>query len=120
MNLRTKLKDCLRWAQIRCKNRDRPAPQITLAWLQRQWERQGGRCAWTGAKMEMSGPLGVTLDRINPARFYQRDNVVLATMGANRAKGDMTTLEFRRLCRQVLRTHNQRCKSHDQTRVHRL
>lgn len=67
------------------------------------WERQRGRCALTGVMMEMRGPHGVTLDRIDPTRGYYRDNVVLVTLRANQAKGNMTMREFRQLCRQVLK-----------------
>jgi hypothetical protein len=104
MTLKSKLRDCLRWAQLRCEARGRPQPQITLASLSKMWDRQRGRCALTGTPMEMSGSFSATIDRINPTRGYCRDNVVLVTLRANQAKGNMTMREFRRLCRQVLGT----------------
>jgi hypothetical protein len=100
--IRAKLKDCLRWARMRCEAYGGPAPQVTPLWLARLWQRQRGRCYWTGVPLELNGPNGATLDRINPVRGYQRDNVVLATRRANAAKGDMTVREFRDLCRLVL------------------
>jgi hypothetical protein len=102
MTLKSKLRDCLRWAQMRCGARGRPQPQITLASLIKMWDRQRGRCALTRVPLEMAGAFGVTIDRIDPTRGYRRNNVVLVTLRANQAKGNMTMREFRRLCRQVL------------------
>jgi hypothetical protein len=97
-----KLRDCLRWARIRCETAGRPVPQITVPGLLKMWERQHGRCALTDVALKLSGPHGATLDRINPKRGYQRDNVVSVSKRANQAKGDMTIREFRQLCRRVL------------------
>jgi hypothetical protein len=66
------LKDCLRWAGVRSEQRGDPPPNFTLRFLLRLWERQGGRCALTGARLtcRARAPLGVTLDRIDPNKPY--------------------------------------------------
>jgi len=101
MKLETKLRGALRFAQRRCERDGRAPPQITLAFLLKQWKRQCGRCALTHVPMEMSGPFGVTIDRINSNRGYLRNNVVLATHFANAAKSNTTVREFKNCLQQI-------------------
>jgi hypothetical protein len=102
--IRTKLRDCLRWATIRSANPKRgwPQPDLTLDDLCSLWNKQRALCALTGVPLELSGPNGATLDRRDPRGHYARGNVIIVTKRANQAKGDMTMDEFRQLCRQVL------------------
>ena len=94
--IRRKLRDCLYWASMRSANRPAlPKIDIDLSYLERLWRRQSGRCALTGAPLQIRGPFGVTIDRINPARGYTKRNVKLVGRSANAAKHDMTPAEFR-------------------------
>ena len=61
-----------------------PAPQITLRWL------------------AMKGPLGATIDQIEPGKGYTRRNTQLVTHCGNGFKGGMTMRETRQLRRQIL------------------
>jgi hypothetical protein len=100
-----KLKDCLRWAAIRSERRGRPPPDFTLRFLLKLWERQGGRCPYTGARLscDPNSPLGATLDRIDPMKPYTRRNTVIVARWANAAKGEHTVKDFHKLCRQAVR-----------------
>ena len=101
MKVEAKLRDCLRWAKMRCITAGRPAPQITLSWLLQQWKRQRGRCPIFRIKMEMTGPISVTLDQIEPGKGYTRRNTQLVTKCGNAFKGNMTMQETRRLRRKI-------------------
>ena len=102
MKLETKLKGNLRWAQKRSMKAGLPAPQITLAWMLKRWKRQRGYCPIFRVKMEMSGPLGVTSDRIDPKKGYTRRNTQLVTKCGNAFKGVMSMRETRQLLRKIL------------------
>ena len=101
MNCKRKLKGNLRWAQRRNMTRGLPPPQITLAWKLEQWKRQRGYCPIFRVKMEMSGPLGVTTDKIDPKKGYTRNNTQLVTKCGNAFKGTMTMRETRLLLRKL-------------------
>src|SRR6476659_644524 len=74
--IENKLKDCLYWAARRSGKRGHPPPELTLRFLLRLWNLQGGRCALTGAPLtcRARSPLGATLDRIDPTKPYTRRN----------------------------------------------
>lgn len=71
---------------------------LTTEFLEDLFDYQEGRCAWTAVKMTTeinSDRLRlVTLDRINNARGYTKDNVVLVCKAANQARGSSTPDEF--------------------------
>jgi hypothetical protein len=79
-----------------------PAPQITLRWLLTRWKRQRGYCPIFRVKMAMKGPLGATIDQIEPGKGYTRRNTQLVTHCGNGFKGGMTMRETRQLRRQIL------------------
>jgi hypothetical protein len=51
--------------------------------------------------MQTSGPLGVTLDQINPGNGYTCNNTQLVAAAANAMKGNMTMREARALLRKI-------------------
>jgi hypothetical protein len=79
-----------------------PAPQITLRWLLTRWKRQRGYCPIFRVKMAMKGPLGATIDQIEPGKGYTRRNTQLVTHCGNGFKGGVTMRETRQLRRQIL------------------
>jgi hypothetical protein len=103
--IETTLKDCLRWAQLRSARRGHSPPEFTVRFLLKLWERQGGRCALTGARLVClaRSPLGVTLDRIDPRKSYTRRNTAIVARWANAAKGEFSAEHFQKLCRQAVR-----------------
>lgn len=83
-----------------------PEPEHTHESLQTLWEEQGGLCYWTRLPMipaRKAGHMKVSMDRLDNARGYTRDNVVLTTWFANRARGTMTVDEFRNTLAEVVR-----------------
>jgi hypothetical protein len=62
---------------------------------------QRGICPIFHLKMTLKGPLGVTLDQIDPGKLYTRKNTQLVALSANAFKGVMTMRETRALLRAV-------------------
>lgn len=71
---------------------------ITRDDLHAVWERQNGRCYWTGVEMEPTEvnrhPLKPSLDRIDPARGYTPDNIVLACLMVNLGRSNCGPDDF--------------------------
>jgi hypothetical protein len=70
---------------------------LTREWAYSQYERQGGRCYWTGTHLDMSRKCVLrkpSLDRLTPGGPYSPDNVVLACFAANRARSNATAADF--------------------------
>lgn len=66
--------------------------RITAKWLLRQFDRQGGRCFYTGIPFVLGGPFrsmrGPSLDRLDPKKGYIPSNVVLCLTCINYMKND--------------------------------
>ena len=60
------------------------------------WERQGGRCAISGKKMEhvFGSPYTVSVDRIDSNIGYKKGNLQLVCQSVNYAKNSFTNEEF--------------------------
>jgi hypothetical protein len=93
--------------------------KITQSGLLKILQKQNGLCALTGVPLtfvtkktieqggaigdpKKSSPTNVSIDRINPRFGYLPNNVQLVTNYANKAKGEMQTEEFVKLCRMVV------------------
>ena len=76
---------------------------ITLKYLIELYEKQQGKCHYTGLNME--GVIGsknsISVDRIDSNKGYTKDNVCLAMIKINIAKNDLDTKEFLEMCYQV-------------------
>ncbi len=92
-----------------------PEMDLDVPYLLELFERQNGRCHYTGAVLEWNthgvkhAGLGsanvMSLDRQVPSLGYVRGNVVFCTYQANSMKGKRTQAEFLEACRAVVRTH---------------
>ena len=92
---------------LRFKANRRIANAVTTPDLLKIWARQKGRCALTGWKMTTTRGIGVvrtnaSIDRINPKGGYTLDNIQFVCVAANKAKFDLQTPEFLKLCRAVM------------------
>lgn len=71
---------------------------LTEEWLEEQFVRQGGRCYYTGCTLVFGAskryPLQPSLDRVDPAKGYTQDNVVIAALWVNFAKNDSSVNDF--------------------------
>ncbi len=74
--------------------RKHPAPTITETWILDQFQKQSGKCYWTGVSMVPSLETSLSipsLDRLDCSGFYTPSNVVLASWGANRVRSNYST-----------------------------
>lgn len=82
---------------------------LTIDILVGMYYGQEGRCCHTGETMTLVRGLVdgavvfdlCTIERIDNARGYAADNVMLACDGINRMRGDMPLEQFRRFCKKV-------------------
>jgi hypothetical protein len=70
---------------------------LSLDDLRSLWERQAGRCRYSGAALmsEPGSPDKVSIDRVDSAKGYTIENIVLCTSRVNLMKRAMTVQEFR-------------------------
>lgn len=85
-------------------------PKLDAAYLRMLYDEQSGRCALTGFEMtHLAGhgrqPLNVSIDRIDSARGYTRDNVQLVCWRANSLKSDASLNDLYAWCSAIVRTH---------------
>lgn len=101
--LEGRLRSILANARSHSKQREHDAPSITLDDLLALWDKQEGRCAYTGWTMDTisHSPYLVSAERVNNRDGYTVDNVVLVCWSANNARGSMTTQDFISLCNAV-------------------
>jgi hypothetical protein len=77
-----------------------PQPDVDAMYLYKLFKAQQGLCALLGYEMviERKHPLCPSLDQIEPGQGYLAGNVQWVTWVANRAKGDLSTEDFYRMC----------------------
>ena len=96
---RTVMKKMMRGAKIR----GQVAPDITIESLTVMYDEQSGKCALSGKELTFtrgSGWVGsnVSLDRINPALPYTKDNIRMLCRRVNAMKSDMPDEELLAWC----------------------
>ncbi|BAY82593.1 hypothetical protein NIES267_20760 [Calothrix parasitica NIES-267] len=100
-----------RLARRRVKSNGREC-NITLEYLKQLWEKQNGRCPYTGWKLDnlqttsdwnnhVLHPKTASLDRIDSSRGYVFGNVQFVSLIANYAKRDFLEEELLRFCEAV-------------------
>jgi len=80
---------------------------LTLEDVQALFEKQQGRCAYSGRSMttEVGSQDKLSIDRIDSTQPYTKDNIVLCTKRVNLMKGDLPVEQFLQLVREItLRT----------------
>lgn len=106
--LRYKLQQALKSARRRAKEYNRYI-DIDLEYLFYLWNSQNGKCALTGIQMTYKFYEGrvntnLSIDRIDSAKGYSKENVQLVCMAANQMKNDLSTEEFLFMCNKVIET----------------
>ena len=89
------------------KSRSREANEeyeLDADWVLQQWEKQEGKCFYTGLSMESTRGKGHTwsapsLDRVDSTKRYLKNNVVLCCFGFNILKGNHDIPLLQILCR---------------------
>ena len=82
---------------------------IDLDYVMKLLEKQKGKCALTGWKLEFvrsgtknyKNPRVCTMDRINSDKGYVRGNIQLTCWLPNRVKSDLNNRDFIKLCQAV-------------------
>lgn len=103
----------LRTITAGCKNRARRKElpcDIDTDFIIALYKQQNGKCARTGITLEPSNASGkirwnpntITIDRINSAKGYTKDNVQLVTLMYNNCKSNFTHKDVVNFCKQVI------------------
>lgn len=77
-------------------------------WAYDKLQAQNYTCAVTGRRMslEKDDMNVLSLDKILPSEGYTKDNTQWVIWAANRAKGDLSMLEFVEMCRDIVRCND--------------
>lgn len=91
-------------AKGRASKFNQVTPDLDEDYLYELINAQDRECAATGCAfvIEKKHPLCPSLDKIDPELGYVKGNVQWLSWAANRAKGDMRTLDFIEMCRRVV------------------
>lgn len=102
--LEKKLQVLLKTAE---KDRRRNKCSLSLDDLKNIWDKQQGRCVYTGLPLTPKGHRinTVSLDRIDSNGIYEQSNVQLVCVAVNRMKLDHDEKVFIQLCRIVARNN---------------
>lgn len=81
---------------------------ISFEYAYEIWKNQNGLCALSGIPLsiEIGDNHVASLDKIDPNKGYIEGNIQWLSWSVNRAKGDLTTLEFINMCKKVIGTCN--------------
>lgn len=75
---------------------------ITLTFLINQWNKQNGKCFYSGKDMTVcSGDLSISLDRINSNVGYTKSNTILCCWRVNIMKNDLNDKQFLEWCKHI-------------------
>ena len=91
-------------AKERIKKYNLEATALTDMELYNLYKAQNAKCALTGVEMvvEKQSPLCLSLDKKEPKLGYTLDNVQWVCWAANRAKGDLSMMDFLGMCECVV------------------
>lgn len=101
---RNRLANGLSTARVSSRKRGLPC-EISLEHLVSLWERQRGKCHYTGVTLSFDGlgrPESVSLDRVDSTKGYVADNVVLCCNIVNLMKNKMTVDELVGWCHRII------------------
>lgn len=82
--------------------------------LVRLWQEQEGKCAVSGIPFEQfhtcysKNPFSVSLDRVDPAGHYTKDNIRLVLTAVNIGMMDWGTDTYVRICTAVACNHERK------------
>jgi len=100
LELFSKLRNLCTKARLRKQEYD---PTVDWEYLFDIWTDQNGRCALSGLPLsiEVNHPHGVSLDRIDSNKGYERGNLQLLSFTVNRMKMDLNEEDFLEICSHV-------------------
>lgn len=95
---------CTRVMQAKANNKRCNRPfNITMEYMYALWQKQGGRCRYTGQELfiEKAHAATLSIDKVKPELGYVEGNVQWVAWAVNRAKGDLDEEVFLRMCAAV-------------------
>lgn len=95
-----KLKHLIKFAKRRAKDNNLDF-NINEEYLTELLNKQQNKCAISNFVFENSGPLGVSIDKIDPNKGYTKDNIHLICCIINRMKTDIKLEDFKLYCKAV-------------------
>lgn len=82
--------------------------EMDVAYLHSLYDRQSGKCYYTGVEMSMDpGHLTISMDCLTPRKGYVPGNIVLCCWLFNNMKCHLTEQEFYERCQQILDYRNE-------------
>lgn len=106
----TPFKGLLKSIKSRCKRKGMIC-SITVEDIKKLWDKQQGKCIYSGLKMNLPKDSGgfrgrpairnVSIDRIDLSKSYEKNNIVLCCYAANIGKGIWKTSEYINFCKIV-------------------
>lgn len=83
------------------------------------YKDQKGKCALTGVEMtvEKNSPLCLSLDKKEPNQSYTLENIQWVCWAANRAKGDLSMIDFIGMCECVVEYQKVQRLSNDSNKL---
>jgi hypothetical protein len=100
-------------AKIKNKNLERRSKNIefnlTVEYLDKLWESQGGRCAYTGEKLNFGRSKvngNASLDRIDSSLGYIEGNVQFVHKDVNIMKWDLSEQRFLEICKKITKNRS--------------
>lgn len=104
------LKIRLHDAQVRAKKKNLFI-NITLDHLKKLWNKQNGKCALTNFLMTYylfngkRNSYNLSIDRIDPTKGYEIDNIQLVCSTANMIKGELDIKELNEFCCAIIKNN---------------
>jgi len=98
------------------RHRSKEPCDLTTAYMVRLWQRQNGKCAYTGVLLQQPQYLkgrmddSPSIDRIDASRGYVKGNVAWVTWRVNWMKSNLTYADFVVLCTSVVRQARRRAR----------
>jgi len=111
-NMESWLRKCMKHAKSADKKYERPF-DLDIEFLLELYDRQGGRCALTGAPMthQRHDMLAASLDRIDASKGHTKDNVQIIVSGLNRAKREYDNEHTQHFLRVISESFTQKCQN---------
>lgn len=89
--------------------------EVTISELEEQWNKQEGKCAYTGEilvlpdKSENLRKGNASIDRIDSSKGYVKGNIQFTTKHINIAKKELSDVDFINICKQVAKHRGGTC-----------
>lgn len=90
--------------QAKYRSKNKRAFKLTTDDVQNQWDKQQGKCFYTGQTMSVAlhELNSFSIDRYDSSLGYHPNNIVLCSNAVNLMKKDMSEKDFKSLCQAIV------------------